>query len=149
MRTVELLPDDRLECGVRELWSRLHREGLPSLAAHPHPTNRPHLTLLRARSLAGLPPLRLPVAVTLGPARMLGRAFVRLVEPTAELRELHARAYAALAHADPWPPPCDFVPHVSLALRARAPLWEPLPAQQGNLVAARSYDSETRTVTVL
>ncbi len=48
MRTVELLLDPGLDQGVRDLWDRLRDAGLPSLAAHPHPTNRPHLTVITA-----------------------------------------------------------------------------------------------------
>ncbi|GAA4604499.1 hypothetical protein BJY16_005030 [Actinoplanes octamycinicus] len=156
MHTVELLLDPALERGVRDLWETLREAGLPSLAGHPHPTNRPHLTLLTARSLAGLPPLPLPVAARLGPVRMLGRALVREVEPTAELRDLQGAASAALAAAEPWPPPGGWVPHVSLALKVPPDRIEPalrvladLPPARGRFVAARSYDTRSRTVTGL
>ena len=77
MHTVELLPDEELTRGVRELWALLRDAGLPSLATHQHPTNRPHFTVITAASLDGLPPLPLPLTATLGPVRMLGRALVR------------------------------------------------------------------------
>ena len=154
MHTVELLLDQRLELGVRELWNRLRDAGLPSLATHPHPTNRPHLTLLRAASLAGLRPLPLPVPAQLGQVRLLGRALVREVTPTASLRDLQADAWSSLAEADPWPPPPEWTPHVSLALNVPAShreaalhLLADLPPARGHFVAARSYDTETRTVT--
>lgn len=59
VHTVELLLDPRLEDGVRDLWDRLRDAGLPSLAAHPHPTNRPQFTAARSydtrsRTLTGL-----------------------------------------------------------------------------------------------
>src|ERR1700760_3791248 len=48
MQTVELLGDDGLDRAVRAAWRRLDQVGLPSLARHQHPTNRPHLTLASA-----------------------------------------------------------------------------------------------------
>jgi hypothetical protein len=99
MHTIELLLDPVLEAGVRELWDLLRDAGLSSLAAHPHPTNRPHLTVLTAASLAGFPPPALPIPAELGPVRFLGRALVREVTPTAGLRGLHARTWTALAGA--------------------------------------------------
>ncbi len=156
MRTVELLPDARLEDGVRRLWDLLLAAGLPSLATHTHPTNRPHLTVLTAADLTGRPRLPLPLPASLGPVRMLGRALVREVTPAAPLRAWQAEAWSALADADPWPAPPDWVPHVSLALkvppdrRAEAlDLLACVPAETGHFVAARSYDSVTRTVTDL
>jgi len=152
MHTVELLPDPRLEDGVRDLWDRLRGAGLPSLADHPHPTNRPHLTLLTAASLAGLGPLGLPVAAELAEVRFLGRALVLLVTPTGELRELQSAAWSALA-GDPWPPPPEWIPHVSLALKVppdrrgeALDLLATVPATRGHFTAARSYDTQSRTV---
>ncbi|GIF09010.1 2'-5' RNA ligase family protein [Actinoplanes siamensis] len=146
MHTVELLLDDELADAVRRQWDFLLEAGLPSLAGHPHPTNRPHLTVVRASSLAGLPALPVPLAAELGPARKLGRALVRQVTPTPELRELHFRVWSALP--DAWPPPGEWVPHVSLALRFPLPDVPALPAggDRGQFVAARSYDTVTRTV---
>ncbi|WP_433306111.1 2'-5' RNA ligase family protein [Actinoplanes sp. CA-030573] len=170
MRTVELLLDQELEEGVREWWRRLRDAGLPSLATHRHPTNRPHLTVVTASSLAGLPPLDLPLAAELGPVRALGRALVREVVATPDLRELQARVWRSLPapascipsssravrSGEPWPAPADWVPHVSLALRAspaqqRAALEmaADLPPAYGRFDAARSYDTVTRTVTDL
>jgi hypothetical protein len=154
VHTVELLQDESLERGVRELWARLRDAGLPSLADHPHPTNRPHLTVVTAASLAGLPPLPVPVAAELGPVTFLGRALVRAVTPTGELRQLHAAAWNALD--DAWPPPAQWVPHISLALRvpeerrAEALLTlGDLPAARGQFTAVRSYDTRTRLTTDL
>ena len=134
------------------MWDRLRDAGLRSLAVHPHPSNRPHLTVVTASSLAGLPALALPVAAGLGPVRMLGRALVREVTPTARLRDLHAQVWAALA--EPWPPPPEWVPHVSLALNVPADqreaalrLFAGEPDVAGSFVAARSYDTQTRAVT--
>ena len=134
-----------LETGVRDLWNRLHDAGLPSLATHRHPSNRPHLTVVTAPSIAGLALGALPVAAELGPVRRLGRALVLLVTPTPELRDLHARVWSSLPGA--WPPPQEWVPHVSLALRfpTEAAVAD-VPLAHGRWVAARSYDTETRTV---
>lgn len=155
MHTVELLLDQELEEGVREWWRRLRDAGLQSLATHPHPTNRPHLTVLTAPSLAGLPPLDLPLPAELGPVRALGRSVVREVIAPPELRELQARVWRSLP-GEPWPAPAEWVPHVSLALKASPAqrqaalaLAANLPPARGRFVAARSYDTETRTVTDL
>jgi 2'-5' RNA ligase superfamily protein len=153
VHTVELLLDDGLERGVRELWRRLDDAGLPSLARHRHPTNRPHLTVVTAGSPAGLAPSWLPVPAELGAVRMLGRALVRAVTPTAELTALHAQVWESLAGADAWPAPDDWVPHVSLALRvpedqraAALDLLAGVPPARGSFVAMRSYDTVTREV---
>ena len=149
MHTVELLPDDELAHRVREIWDLLLDAGRPSLATNEHPTNRPHLTVVTAASLDGLPPLPLPVEASLGPARMLGRALVLEVTPTDGLRALHESVWSALPEA--WPPPSDFVPHVSLALRvpddqrpAALALLASLTPMRGSLVSARTYDTSLR-----
>ena len=154
MRTVELLLDPALERGVVALWDRLHEAGLPSLATHGHPTNRPHLTVVNAASLDGLTGFALPIPVTLGAVVALGRAVVRAVEPDARLSELHERIWSSLT--DAWPPPSEWTPHVSVALRVRAEERDAvletlsgLPPARGFFVAARSYDSNTRTVRTL
>ncbi|MGX6601467.1 2'-5' RNA ligase family protein [Micromonosporaceae bacterium Da 78-11] len=151
---MELLLDADSEDGVRDLWDRLREAGLPGLADHPHPTNRPHLTLLTATSLDGPAPLSLPIRAKLGAVRLLGRALVRVVTPTVELRELQARVWSSVAGADPWPAPADWVPHVSLALRIPADRQETalrllatVPPAEGHFVAARSYDTQSRKVT--
>ena len=150
MHTVELLPDEALSSGVRDLWDRLLDAGLPSLATHRHPTNRPHLTLLTTPTpVVALPPLPLPTPVTLGPVRLLGRALVLAADDS--VRPLQASVWSALGGG--WPAPADWVPHVSLALRVPAALraragavLAGAPAMSGSLIAARSYDTETRTV---
>jgi hypothetical protein len=189
MHTVELLPDEELSSGIRELWDRLRAAGLPSLANHQHPTNRPHLTVVTAPSLDGLTrpappasasgapvgpagdgpargaapggpppgwPVRglLPLAAELGPVRLLGRTLVREVVVTPALRDLHALIWRVLQ--DAWPPPTDWVPHLSLALRVpirdhpvASGLLAGLPPARGQFVAARTYDTETRIATDL
>ncbi|HWS32493.1 MAG TPA: 2'-5' RNA ligase family protein [Actinoplanes sp.] len=154
--TVELLLDDGLEQHVRGLWSRLRDAGLPSLAEHPHPTNRPHLTVVTTASLAGLQPLPLPIPAEFGAVRMLGRALVLGVTANAPLRDLYQQVVSALEDPEPWPARERWVPHVSLALRmpedrraAALDLFAAEPMTRGRFVTARSYDSRTRTVTEL
>jgi hypothetical protein len=154
VHTVELLPDPALDLAVRAMWDLLHAAGLRSLATHPHPTNRPHVTLVGASALDGLPPLDLPIEVELGEARMLGRTLVRSVLPSPALTALHARVWAAVGSENPLHAPERWIPHVSLALNLPPEQREPALAllagpgdTTGLLVAARSYDSGTRAVT--
>jgi 2'-5' RNA ligase len=139
---LELVPDANLEAEVVAVWELLAAAGLPSQARHPHPTNRPHLTLavadrlddqlraVLARELAGLPvPLRLDGLVVLGGRR---RTVAWLVVPTAPLLELHRRVHGVLgdaASASPLLRPDRWVPHVTLAARMT-------PEQAGAVVAA-------------
>lgn len=167
MRTVELLCDDALDGAVRSAWRRLDAAGLPSLATHPHPTNRPHVTLASVDdfapgAVAGLRAVltALPVTVRMDALIFfdgrLGMAGWRLVADAALLR-LHAEVWRLLdgGERNPLHAPHAWVPHISLARRVR-------PAQRaaveavaggpvaegvtGRLVAGRSYDSGTRTV---
>ncbi|MCO8269149.1 2'-5' RNA ligase family protein [Actinoplanes sp. TRM 88003] len=149
MHTVELLPSAALDSRVRELWALLLQAGLPSLATHAHATNRPHLTLVTAASLADLPHLPLPIVASLTSVRMLGRALVWAVDPSPSLSALHETAWSSVGG---WPPPDEFVPHISLALRvpladqpAALDLLSATPPMSGSFDAARTYDTETRT----
>ncbi|GAA4935180.1 hypothetical protein [Actinoplanes utahensis] len=156
MHTVELLLDDALEAGVRSLWDRLHAAGLASLARHRHVTNRPHVTLVSAVSLAGLPVLPLPLDTVLGPVRLLGRALAREVADTPALRRLQNDVWQAVGSEHPHYAPGRWIPHVSLALnvppdqqKAACALLADIPPVAGRLIAARSYDTGSRTVTML
>jgi 2'-5' RNA ligase len=176
--SLELVPDAGLEAQVVAVWELLAVAGLPSQARHPHPTNRPHLTLavadrldeqLRAaltRELAGLPvPLRLGGLVVLGGRR---RTVAWLVVPAASLLELHRRVHAVLgdaASSSPLLRPDRWVPHVTLAARTTpeqagavvaalgaSESLEAVPAlsgTDGNADRARSYDTLARTTTPL
>jgi hypothetical protein len=158
VRTVELLLDPGLDAEVRSVWYRLHAAGLPSLATHPHPTNRPHVTLAAAESLTGLPDLErdLPIAAALQGVHMFdGKAGVLVwcVVSTPELRVLQAKVFAALDGTNPLHAPENWRPHVSLALRvppeqraAALDLLGDLGTARGSYIGARSYDTETRTV---
>ncbi len=158
MRTVELLPDAGLDAAVRDAWARLVAAGLPSLGRHPHPTNRPHLTLASAPAL---PPLgavlgALPVPVRLAGVLAFGGergALVWAVVPGRALLDLHAAVTAGL-DLDPEShhAPGRWTPHLSLALRttpderaAAVALLSDLPEVAGAFVAARTYDGATRT----
>jgi 2'-5' RNA ligase superfamily protein len=159
MHTVELLPDPTLDGLVRSVWLRLHAAGLPSLATHEHPTNRPHLTLAAADRLT--PELTtaltgLPLETELDGLIFFERAVVWRVRLTDPLRELHRQVWDALAGTDrnPQHAPDRWVPHISLVLRAKdhsryAAELRDLPAARGHFRSARTYDSGTRSVTAL
>jgi 2'-5' RNA ligase len=157
VRTVELLPDDDLESLIRAVWDRLDAAGVSSMARHRHATNRPHLTLASAPALPdlGVHLAVLPLTVTLdGLVRFDGRAGVLAwrVRPEEPLLELQRQIWAAVADDNPQHAPDRWQPHITLA-RHTAPaatdLLAGLPPATGRFVAARSYDSETRTVTGL
>ncbi|WP_460446729.1 2'-5' RNA ligase family protein [Angustibacter aerolatus] len=159
--TVELVPDDALEAWVRAGWRALLDADLPSLAAHPSPTNAPHLTLTTTDdelppAVAGLVRGALPLDVALGgPVVLTGRkpAVGWLLAPSEPLAELHDRVVALTG--DPWPG--GWLPHVSAALRVPREQVEQVlsvlhrlpPAPPGRFVAARTYDTVTRTVETL
>ncbi|GAB3213407.1 2'-5' RNA ligase family protein [Marinactinospora thermotolerans] len=166
MRTVELLFDPGLEAAVAAAWDRLAAAGLPSLAHHTHPSNRPHVTLgtattLPSRARAGVEAAlaALPLPVGLGglvtfPGRR--RALVWEVTPSPGLRELQAAVWRALPEdprRNPVHRPRNWRPHATLARSASpgriaeaAELLADLPRPRGHLVAARSYDDHSRTV---
>ncbi|MBM7439669.1 2'-5' RNA ligase family protein [Streptomyces sp. HB132] len=172
MHSVELLPDGTTDRRVREVWRRLADEGLPSQAAHRHPTNRPHLTLatadtlpaeIRARlkgAFADLPtPLRLD-----GLLRFSGRTQVLAweVRPDDALLHLHetvwriVREVPGSGRPNPLLDPVRWVPHITLG-RGRDEAWavpdnrllpatsEASAAARGRWTEARYYDSVTRT----
>jgi hypothetical protein len=158
VRTVELLPDAALDAAVRDAWARLAAAGLPSLGRHPHPTNRPHLTLASAPELPPLDPVlgALPVPVRLAGVLAFGGergALAWAVVPSRALLDLHAGVAAALdLPDDSHHAPGRWTPHLSLALRttpqeraAAVALLAGLPEVDGAFTAARSYDGVTRT----
>ncbi|KKK05830.1 2'-5' RNA ligase family protein [Micromonospora sp. HK10] len=168
MRTVELLCSPELEEAVRAAWDRLAAAGLPSLARNTHATNRPHLTLASVdefppgaeQRLADLCDAALPLPARLDRVEVLdGSApLVWLVRPAPQLVALHGAVWDVLATApgpQPWHAPGRWVPHLSLALRfrdadrRRARALAGADRPRGEFIAARSYDSETRTVSEL
>lgn len=171
MRTVELLPDAAVDAVVRRAWQRLAEAGLPSLADHRHPTNRPHLTLAEADGLDGeglgtvalVVASALPIAVHAGALGLFAHRGVVLhlaLTPSPELVALHERVLTLLAAEGCAPHsrsrPGAWLPHLTLATRLSR---EQLPAALdvvgdalpigGTFTAARSYDSVSRTVTPL
>jgi hypothetical protein len=148
VRTVELLPDAELDRAVRAAWARLAALGVPSLAGHPHPTNRPHVTLAAGPDLPDLS-VPLPIPVTLDGVLRLGRGLAWRVVPTDAVRRVHEAVWRRMADPNPLHAPDAWVPHVSLARRAPDGFEFPLDAASGHLVAARSYDTGTRTVIAL
>lgn len=167
MHTVELLPDDAAEAAVRATWDRLAAAGLPSQARHPHPTNRPHLTLAVVEGMAdadavieALPPLSLP-ALRLDGLLLLGRerrALAHGVVPSADLLAVQADVVSALVDVGAVPVPLSrpgaWVPHVTLARRldpeacaAAVALLAGLGTLEGTWASARCYDTVTRTAT--
>ncbi|MFE9909905.1 2'-5' RNA ligase family protein [Streptomyces clavifer] len=172
MHSVELLPDRATDRAVRDVWRRLADEGLPSQAAHRHPTNRPHLTLATSDALpaevrarlgevfAGLPvPLHLD-----GLLRFPGRTRVLAwaVRPDDVLLHLHETVWRIVREApesglpNPLLDPARWVPHITLG-RGRDTVWTTsddrlLPATvdastaaTGRWTEARYYDSVART----
>jgi 2'-5' RNA ligase len=152
VHTVELLLDDELDDAVRAVWDRLAAAGLKSLALHPHPTNRPHVTLATGPyPPAGLD-LPLPLPVTLdGTVLFEGRTGMLAwrVVPSPELLAVQAAVWRAMGDENPLHEPGRWVPHVSLARRVRPGFAAEVGVRHGRLVAARSYDTETRTVVSL
>jgi hypothetical protein len=161
MPTVELLLDDDLDERVRAVWARLAGAGLPSLAGHGHPTNRPHLTLAAADALPPDPWFApalgaLPVGVRLDGVLSFGGARGGLawaVVPGRALLDLQAAVAELVRPRSPWFRPDLWTPHVSLMLRASpaqraaaVQLLADLPAAEGRFVVARSYDEPSRTV---
>ncbi|MFC6258457.1 2'-5' RNA ligase family protein, partial [Kocuria oceani] len=52
MHSLELLLGEDAEASVRADWDRLIEAGLPSSGRHRSPSNRPHITVVAAPSLA-------------------------------------------------------------------------------------------------
>ena len=155
MRTVELPLGAALDATVRRLWQQLHHAGLRSLATHTSATNRPHITLATAESVAALPRLRLPIPVRVGAVRPLGRALVCQAD-SEELRSAQSAVWAAVEGTNPLHAPDVWVPHVSLALNmpesqqaTALRLLADLPPMSGRCVTVRSFDTVSRTVTDL
>ncbi|GAA3131518.1 hypothetical protein GCM10010466_22670 [Planomonospora alba] len=166
MHTIELTCDDALDSAVRSVWDRLAADGLPSQARHPHPTNRPHLTLAVCDRLPPDAPAALagafsglPVPARLGPLLLFsGRARVLAwgVVPDARLLAVHAQVWQMLAGScggNPLHAPGRWLPHVTLArnldaaARARAvALLDGLAEATGAFTGARSYDGTHRTI---
>lgn len=161
VQSAELLLESGLDAAVRREWAALSDAGLPSQNRHRGESNRPHITVAVAASM--------PVAVDDGAAVRFdpfdvrlgglvvfgGRAITlaRLVVPTSELLDLHARMHAAvgedsLDHLDPG----RWTPHVTLARRLTSEeagnavrlLSTSIEDLVGSVVALRRWDGEAK-----
>ncbi|QII01516.1 2'-5' RNA ligase family protein [Rhodococcoides fascians A21d2] len=161
VQSAELLLESGLDAAVRREWAALSDAGLPSQNRHRGESNRPHITVAVAASM--------PVAVDDGAAVRFdpfdvrlgglvvfgGRAITlaRLVVPTSELLDLHARMHAAvgedsLDHLDPG----RWTPHVTLARRLTSEetgnavrlLSTSIEDLVGSAVALRRWDGEAK-----
>ncbi|MFB8029410.1 2'-5' RNA ligase family protein [Streptomyces sp. NPDC056465] len=177
MQGIELLPDQATERAVGNVWRRLLDAGLPSQAAHRHPTNRPHLTLVTADDCPAEIRVQLQDAFTVlpvplrlgGTVRFTGRINVLAwaVLPDPDLLRLQERVWEALACApacgrlNPLQNPERWKPHITLG-RGRSAYWPGVDADilpeasggpehvlLGRWVGARTYDSIARTTACL
>ena len=126
-QALELTFDRRADETIRTQWNALRAAGLPSMARHTAPTNRPHVTIdirdaLSAEAEYALGPvsLRLPLDVLIGAPLLFHsrRRWVlsRHVVVDRALLELHAHAHAVLGRdGAPLTSPGRWVPHLTLA----------------------------------
>lgn len=170
--SVELLPDHTTERRVRDIWEALSDAGLPSQASVSADSNRPHVTLVAARTiddatddaLRGLAGERLPLPVALGAPMVFGgrsATVVLLVVPTADLLSTHAAVAGAVADSAVDPVahshPGGWTAHVTVARRVPfEQLAEVLRVVVDHRVEGtvhldglRRWDSDARTVTDL
>lgn len=160
---IELLLDEAAERTVIAEWDRLAEAGLPSLALHRHPSNRPHLTVTISDdppqpgegALRSLLAAALPLDAELGSLLCFGNGpwvLVRMVVVTEPLLRLHRQVVQLLG--PPAVPHCrvgHWVPHISLARRLDAPavaraleVLSPRGPIHGRLDRARHWDSGGR-----
>lgn len=164
MHSVELTFEGSTDALIRTDWARLAEAGLPSLAGHTSPSNRPHITLAAGNSLeigpgAEDPWARLPIDVRLSglvlfPAASGKYVLARLVVLSDALLELHRSLHQQCTGAAAHTLPQAWIPHVTLARRIPGPLLatavDILEVQaEGRCTGARFWDSTTRTVTDL
>lgn len=128
MHHVDLVLDPAADAAVRTVWGVLDDVGLPSLAHHRSPSNRPHTTLALSRSWPG-PEGReavvralgaLPMTARLGAPVVFGRGpFVLAlgVVPTQGLIALHRSLAGVLPPARVHLEPGAWTPHVTVANR--------------------------------
>lgn len=162
--SIELLLDAGTEARVRHEWDALATAGLPSLASHTGPSNRPHITMLVRTELAPFhaPDLvsLLPLPLILGGPMLFGageqRVLVRSVVPSEALLALHAAVHVRAGAGDDarHTRPGEWMPHVTLARRLRLgdlPSAMPLVGDElrGHVVGMRRWDAASATVTEL
>jgi hypothetical protein len=165
VHSIELLFDSDTEAAIRRVWDDLATAGLPSQAGVKAATNRPHVTLTVAQSIAPavdelLAPVaaRLPMRCVIGAPLLFGsgkRTLARLAVPSAEMILMQAEvALSCLEHQTPGPLdhtlPGAWTPHVTLARRlAPADVAAALDVVSGNDVVGtfsglRRWDGDAR-----
>jgi 2'-5' RNA ligase len=164
MRSVELTFGESTDSSIRMDWARLFEAGLPSLATHTSPSNRPHITLAAGNTLAlgaaahdlwgGLPMGVRFSGVVVFPAGSGSYVLARLVVPAAGLLQLHARLHQQCVGAFANTLPDAWTPHVTLARRIPGHLLGTAVGAldvrtEGECTAARLWDSPSRTTTTL
>ena len=164
MRSIELTFDGSLDALIRSDWARLADAGLPSLASHTAPSNRPHMTLAAGNSLlldadaqdvwAELPVEARFSGVVVFPSQQGKYVLARLVVLSKALLELHAGLHRRCTGADANTTPGAWTPHVTLARRLPGHLVGAAVdcvdvRAEGQCIEARLWDSTTRTVTPL
>ena len=161
VQSAELLLDSGLDAAVRFEWATLSDAGLPSQNRHLGESNRPHITVAVASSMPvavddGAAIRFDPFDVRLGGLVVFGgrtATLARLVVPSTELLDLHARTLAAVG-----PGSFDNVdtgrwtPHVTLARRLTSEeagaavrlLSASVEDLVGSAVALRRWDGEAK-----
>lgn len=161
VQSAELLLDPGLDAAVRREWAVLSDAGLPSQNRHLGESNRPHITVAVAASMPDAlddgDAVRFdPFDVRLGGLVVFGGRSItlaRLVVPSSELLDLHARLHEAvgersLDHLDPG----RWTPHVTVARRltpeeagaAVRLLSVDVDDLVGSAVALRRWDGEAK-----
>jgi 2'-5' RNA ligase len=164
MHSVDLTFEESTDSLIRTDWARLAEAGLPSLATHSSPSNRPHITLAAGTTLDMGPGAEdlwgaLPIDVRFsglvlfpaGPGRYV---LARLVVLSGGLLELHRRLHQQCTGAFANTVPDAWTPHVTLARRIPGQLLgtalDTLDVRaEGRCTGARLWDSTTGTITSL
>ncbi|MDJ0393177.1 2'-5' RNA ligase family protein [Rhodococcus sp. G-MC3] len=162
VQSLELILDDTLDAAVRREWQLLLDSDLPSQGRHTGVSNRPHITLSVADEMDEFDAriddeyLRIGMPVRLGAFvvfRGKHATLARLVVPSRQLVDLHARAFELVGDADgsrSHTAPGKWTPHVTIARRmTRVELAEALlrldsvqPDLVGTTSALRRWDGE-------
>ncbi|WP_258804506.1 2'-5' RNA ligase family protein [Pseudarthrobacter sp. NS4] len=164
MRSIELTFEDATDARIRSDWAALADAGVPSLAGHTGPSNRPHVTLAagpglqlsgEVQDILRMLPVRIGFSGALvfpgGPGKYV---LARSIMLTQQLLELHRLVHKEAAGALPLTLPDAWTPHVTLARRVPHHLLgkavDLLDLRlEGMCAHARLWDSGTRTVTPL
>ncbi|PZE23068.1 2'-5' RNA ligase family protein [Curtobacterium sp. MCBD17_028] len=167
MRSIELVFDDATDGALRAGWRALVDAGLPSLALHDSPSNRPHVTLVAGPTLEPVPCLPAVAAthpaevrfggLTLFPAARGRFVLVRAVVVSEALGAFHRRVHEVVPGGLPTSLPDAWSPHVTIARRLPP---EALPAavsalaavpvpEFGAVAGVRFWDGDERVVTPL